>query len=87
MDQAFNMGVVLVVLPHFADSIRRQVEDCGYDCWPLGQECPGQKSSQLGVSCGECADILLEPCSHPMGQTVTAGSFHFSTAPGCGYSE
>ena len=32
MDQVFNMGIglVLVVSPHFADSIRRQVQDCGY---------------------------------------------------------
>jgi phosphoribosylformylglycinamidine cyclo-ligase len=46
MDSVFNMGIglVLVVSPHFADSIRRQVQDCGYDCWPIGRVEAGQRS-------------------------------------------
>jgi phosphoribosylformylglycinamidine cyclo-ligase len=46
MDQVFNMGVglVLVVSPHFADSIRRQVQDFGFDCWPIGRVIPGKKA-------------------------------------------
>jgi phosphoribosylformylglycinamidine cyclo-ligase len=46
MDQVFNMGVglVLVVSPHFAESIQRQVQDCGYDCWPIGRVSAGNRS-------------------------------------------
>lgn len=46
MDQVFNMGVglVLVVSPHFADSIRRQLQDCGYECWPIGRATSGDRA-------------------------------------------
>ena len=46
MDQVFNMGVglALVVSPHFAESIRRQVNDCGYDCWPIGRVHSGERA-------------------------------------------
>ena len=38
MDRVFNMGVgmVLVVSPHFADSIRHQLADLGFDAWKIG---------------------------------------------------
>jgi phosphoribosylaminoimidazole (AIR) synthetase len=38
MDRVFNMGVgmVLVVSPHFADSIQRQLADLGHDNWKIG---------------------------------------------------
>ena len=38
MERVFNMGVgmVLVVSPHFADSIQRQLADLGYDNWKIG---------------------------------------------------
>ena len=38
MDRVFNMGVgmVLVVSPHFADSIQRQLADLGYENWKIG---------------------------------------------------
>ena len=46
MDQVFNMGVglALIVSPHFADSVRRQVQDCGYDCWPIGSVAAGERA-------------------------------------------
>lgn len=38
MDRVFNMGIgmVLVVAPHYADSIRQQLADCGHESWPIG---------------------------------------------------
>lgn len=38
MDRVFNMGIgmVLVVSPHFADSIRHQLADLGHACWAIG---------------------------------------------------
>jgi phosphoribosylformylglycinamidine cyclo-ligase len=38
MDRVFNMGVgmVLVVSPHFADSIQRQLAELGYENWKIG---------------------------------------------------
>jgi phosphoribosylformylglycinamidine cyclo-ligase len=38
MERVFNMGVgmVLVVSPHFADSIRSQLSDLGFDNWRIG---------------------------------------------------
>jgi phosphoribosylformylglycinamidine cyclo-ligase len=38
MDRVFNMGIgmVLVVSPHFAASIRRQIADCGIETFELG---------------------------------------------------
>jgi phosphoribosylformylglycinamidine cyclo-ligase len=39
MDRVFNMGVglVMVVRPHFADSIRRQFASCDLQTWQIGQ--------------------------------------------------
>jgi phosphoribosylaminoimidazole (AIR) synthetase len=38
MERVFNMGVgmVLVVSPHFADSIRHQLADLGFESWKIG---------------------------------------------------
>ena len=38
MERVFNMGVgmVLVVAPHFAESIRTQLHDAGFDNWAIG---------------------------------------------------
>jgi phosphoribosylformylglycinamidine cyclo-ligase len=38
MERVFNMGVgmVLVVSPHFADSIQHQLEDLGHPTWRIG---------------------------------------------------
>ena len=38
MERVFNMGVgmVLVVSPHFADSIQRQLSDLGHENWKIG---------------------------------------------------
>ena len=38
MDRVFNMGVgmVLVVSPHFADSIVAQLADAGLEAWRIG---------------------------------------------------
>jgi phosphoribosylformylglycinamidine cyclo-ligase len=39
MDRVFNMGIgmVLVVSPHFADSIRKQLADLGHENWQIGE--------------------------------------------------
>jgi phosphoribosylformylglycinamidine cyclo-ligase len=39
MDRVFNMGIgmVLVVSPFYADSIRRQLADSGLESWPIGR--------------------------------------------------
>ncbi|MCR4412707.1 MAG: phosphoribosylformylglycinamidine cyclo-ligase [Thermoguttaceae bacterium] len=39
MDRVFNLGVgmVLVVSPHYAASIRRQLADGGLESWPIGR--------------------------------------------------
>jgi len=38
MERVFNMGVglVLVVSPHFADSVQKQLADCGFENWKIG---------------------------------------------------
>jgi phosphoribosylformylglycinamidine cyclo-ligase len=43
MDQVFNMGIglVLVVSPHYADSIRSQLRRSGIESWPIGQAVDG----------------------------------------------
>jgi phosphoribosylformylglycinamidine cyclo-ligase len=45
MDRVFNMGIglVLVVSPHYADSIRGQLADCGIQSWPIGQTAAGPR--------------------------------------------
>jgi phosphoribosylformylglycinamidine cyclo-ligase len=50
MDQVFNMGIglVLVVSPHYADSIRHQLADCGLESWPIGRIVAGQRSVVWG---------------------------------------
>ena len=39
MDRVFNMGIglVMVVSPYYAESIRHQLKDTGIDCFPLGE--------------------------------------------------
>ncbi|MDZ4818665.1 MAG: phosphoribosylformylglycinamidine cyclo-ligase, partial [Planctomycetota bacterium] len=48
MDQVFNMGIglVLVVSPYYADSIRQQLTDCRMDNWVIGRVIAGQRSVQ-----------------------------------------
>ena len=50
MDQVFNMGIglVLVVSPHYADSIRHQLADCGLESWPIGRIVAGQRGVVWG---------------------------------------
>jgi phosphoribosylformylglycinamidine cyclo-ligase len=38
MDRVFNMGIgmVLVVAPHAADTIRHQLAELGHEAWPIG---------------------------------------------------
>jgi phosphoribosylformylglycinamidine cyclo-ligase len=45
MDRVFNMGIglVLVVSPYYADSIRHQFGDCGLASWPIGQIVAGHR--------------------------------------------
>lgn len=44
MEQVFNMGLglVLVVSPFYADSIRRQLADAGLENWSIGRVLPGE---------------------------------------------
>ncbi len=45
MDQVFNMGVglVMVVSPYYADSIRTQFSDCGLESWTIGRVISGPR--------------------------------------------
>jgi phosphoribosylformylglycinamidine cyclo-ligase len=45
MERVFNMGIglVLVVSPHFADSIQGQLADCGLASWPIGEVEAGER--------------------------------------------
>jgi phosphoribosylformylglycinamidine cyclo-ligase len=45
MDRVFNMGIglVLVVSPHYAESIRHQLTDCGLPSWTLGRATAGER--------------------------------------------
>ena len=38
MGRVFNMGIgmVMVVSPHFADSIQKQLADLGFENWAIG---------------------------------------------------
>lgn len=46
MDRVFNMGIglVLVVSPFFADSIRHQLADCGLESWQIGRVMRGERT-------------------------------------------
>ena len=45
MDAVFNMGIglVLVVSPHYAESIRHQLADSGLECWTIGRAVEGPR--------------------------------------------
>lgn len=45
MQRVFNMGLglVLVVSPYYADSIRTQLDECGLQSWNIGQIAAGQR--------------------------------------------
>src|SRR5262249_53705052 len=47
MDQVFNLGIglVLVVSPYYADSIRAQLADCGLEAWPIGRIIDGPQGA------------------------------------------
>lgn len=49
MDRVFNMGIglVLVVSPFFAESIRHQLADQGLESWPLGEAIAGEHGVEL----------------------------------------
>ena len=48
MDRVFNMGIgmVLVVSPHFSDSIRHQLTDLGHACWTIGSVRPATPADE-----------------------------------------
>jgi len=50
MDQVFNMGIglVLIVSPHYAESIRHQLADAGLESWTLGKTIAGQRGVAWG---------------------------------------
>jgi phosphoribosylformylglycinamidine cyclo-ligase len=45
MERVFNMGVglVLVVSPHFAESVLGQLRDQGHESWPIGRVQAGKR--------------------------------------------
>jgi len=45
MDRVFNMGIglVMIVSPHYAESIRHQLADCGLASWTIGRAEVGQR--------------------------------------------
>lgn len=45
MDRVFNMGIglVLMVSPHYAESIRHQLDDCGLANWTIGHATSGER--------------------------------------------
>jgi phosphoribosylformylglycinamidine cyclo-ligase len=47
MDQVFNQGIglVLVVSPYYADSIRDQLKECGLESWLIGRIIEGQQGA------------------------------------------
>ncbi len=47
MDQVFNggIGLVLVVSPYYADSIRSQLADCGLESWQIGHIVDGPQGA------------------------------------------
>ncbi len=50
MNQVFNMGIglVLVVAPHYADSIRHQLADDGLESWAIGHATSGSRGVVWG---------------------------------------
>jgi phosphoribosylformylglycinamidine cyclo-ligase len=50
MDRVFNMGIglVLVVSPYYAASIRHQLEDCGLASFQIGEITAGERSVVWG---------------------------------------
>ena len=50
MDQVFNMGVglVLVVSPYYADSVRSQIAECDLECWQIGHVIAGERTVVWG---------------------------------------
>jgi phosphoribosylformylglycinamidine cyclo-ligase len=50
MDRVFNMGIglVLVVSPYYAASVRHQLADCGYENWQIGEITPGERGVVWG---------------------------------------
>ena len=50
MERVFNMGLglVLVVSPYYADSIRHQLADCGLESWAIGQVVAGPRGVRWG---------------------------------------
>ena len=47
MDEVFNLGIglVLVVRPFYADSIRSQLADCGLESWQIGAVVEGPSAA------------------------------------------
>jgi phosphoribosylformylglycinamidine cyclo-ligase len=45
MDRVFNMGIglVMIVSPHYAESIRHQLADCGVASWVIGRAVSGAR--------------------------------------------
>ena len=45
MQRVFNMGLglVLIVSPHYAESIRHQLADCGLESWTIGRATSGPR--------------------------------------------
>ena len=45
MDAVFNMGIglVLIVSPHYAESIRHQLADSGLESWTIGSAAAGPR--------------------------------------------
>ena len=50
MDQVFNMGIglVLIVSPHYAESIRHQLADSGLESWTIGRTISGPRGVVWG---------------------------------------
>jgi phosphoribosylformylglycinamidine cyclo-ligase len=48
MEHVFNMGVgfVLIVRPYFASSIQSQIQQLGFQCWPIGEAVAGTGKSR-----------------------------------------
>ncbi len=46
MQRVFNMGIglVLVVSPYYAESVRHQLADCGVESWPIGRVQEGPRA-------------------------------------------